>query len=70
MRTIGMRAFQTMLFPHLAPSRVQQLNHISVQALPDERLDALAELERALLVSEKVLSVDRRDVHFASRHAA
>ena len=66
MRALGMRAFQTALLPHLAPARVKQLNQLTVQALLDEELDPFAELERALLVSEPVISVDRRDVHFAS----
>ena len=33
MRAIGMRAYQTLLLPHLAPAQIKALNHQSLAAI-------------------------------------
>jgi hypothetical protein len=63
MRHLGMRAFQTVLLPHLEPARIKQLNHLPLVALSTEGLPVAAELERALFISEEVARVRERRIY-------
>ena len=65
MRQVGMKAYQTVLFPYLAPADVQRLNHLNVAALPAENLDVDREIERALAVTEPVITMTDYDLHLA-----
>jgi hypothetical protein len=63
MRQVGMKAYQTVLFPCLAPADVQRLNQLEVAALPAENLDVDREIERALAVTEPMIIMTDYDIH-------
>ncbi len=64
MRHIGLNAFQTVLFPHLAPSAIKRLNHLDASILPDERLHTEPEIQRAITVSEALAMTHEHRIHF------
>lgn len=64
MREIGMNAFQTVLLPQLPPEHVKRINHLSDQDIVNEFLDIRAEVLRAIAVSESVLDLQDRRLHF------
>jgi hypothetical protein len=64
MRHIGMNAFQTVLFPQFAGEEIKRLNHLPLHVLFDKNLPVQAEIERALSISEPVLTVSERRIHF------
>lgn len=64
MREIGMNAFQTVLLPQLSPEHVKRINHLSDQDIVHEFLDIKAEILRAIAVSESVLDLQDRRLHF------
>jgi hypothetical protein len=66
MRCIGMNAFQTVLLPQLAPDEITYLNHSGPDVIGAWDLQISREVERALAISEPVLSEPGRQVHFAS----
>src|SRR5439155_327524 len=63
MRQIGMRAFQTTLFPHLSPTEVQRLNHLDVETLMAAGPAVEPEIERAFFVSEPSAKVANYQIH-------
>jgi hypothetical protein len=63
MRQVGMRAYQTVLFPYLAPADVQRLNQLEVAALSAQNLDIDREIERALAVTEPMITMSDYDIH-------
>jgi len=63
MRSLGMRAFQTTLLPHLAAAEVKRLNHLGGEQLAAAGLPVGAELERAFVVTEPMATVLQRDLH-------
>jgi len=65
MRQVGMKAYQTVLFPFLSPEEVQRLNHLEVAALSAENLDIDQEAERALTVTEPMTTMTDYDIHLA-----
>jgi hypothetical protein len=65
MRQVGMKAYQTVLFPYLAPADVKRLNHLEVAALPAQNLDVPREIERALAVTEPMTTMSDYDIHLA-----
>jgi hypothetical protein len=65
MRHIGMRAFQTVLFPQLMPEQVKRFNHSSISEINTAALPVSAELDRALAVSEPLFERSGHRVHFA-----
>jgi hypothetical protein len=56
MRHVGMSAFQTVLLPHLTASEVQRLNHLGLSGSAARLPNVQPEIERALAVSEPVLT--------------
>lgn len=64
MRHIGMNAHQTLLLPHLPPDEIKRLNHLPLDELACESLDARRELDRALSVSEPLAMTDEYRIHF------
>ena len=67
MRQVGMRAFQTVLFPHLSGDAVARLNHTDFEALaPAGRPAAEPELERVLAVTEPIAALQTHRIHFAA----
>jgi hypothetical protein len=65
MRYIGMNAFQTVLLPHLSAQEVKRLNHLDSRSLQSEKLTAAREIERALSISEAVLTTAGKRIHLA-----
>lgn len=65
MRHIGMRAFQTVLFPRLSGEQIKRLNHTEANTLVQAGLRVEEEIERALLVCEPVFSIREQRIHFA-----
>lgn len=65
MRHIGMEAFQTVLFPEMPPTEIKRLNHLNQKELLNENLDVVPELQRAITVSEAVITMSEHRVHFA-----
>ena len=66
MRHIGMNAFQTILFPQISPAEIKRLNHLDQLLLSDEKLNVKREIERAMLVSQAVLTTPERRIHFVA----
>ena len=64
MRHIGMRAFQTVLFPFMTGEDVKRLNHLRKDAIQAEYIDVEAEIERALSISEPILELRRQGIYF------
>lgn len=62
MRLVGMKAYQTVLFPHLDPWEVQRLNQLTATALESEGVAVAPEIERAFAVTEPVISMTDHDV--------
>lgn len=65
MRHIGMSAFQTVLFPQMSREEIKRLNHLELTALASIGLAVKPEIERAISVSEAILTVSARCIHFA-----
>lgn len=67
LREIGINAFQTLLFPMKPAEEIKALNHRTVpQLLADETLSAQPELERAIVVSSPIDSLNEHRIFFAS----
>ena len=64
MRQIGMRAFQTVLLPGTDPAEVKRLNHLNQADLDQAVLPVEIEIERAITVTESLISMSNVDVHF------
>jgi len=65
MREVGMNAFQTVLLPQLSPSEIKRINHLSKNAISLESLNIEAEIERIFSVSESVIELKDKSLHFA-----
>jgi hypothetical protein len=63
MRQVGMKAYQTVLFPCLTPAEVQRMNHLDTAALSAQNLDIDREIERALTVTEPLIAMTDYDIH-------
>jgi hypothetical protein len=63
MRQVGMKAYQTVLFPYLTPAEVQRMNHLEPAALSGQNLDIAREIERALTVTEPLIAMTDCDIH-------
>lgn len=66
MRRVGMRAFQTVLFPHCSPDEIKRLNHLDLATLSASGLPVLEEIERAIIVSEPTMSTPETNVHLVA----
>ncbi|WOD40456.1 hypothetical protein [Nodosilinea sp. E11] len=65
MREVGMNAFQTVLLPQFSPREIKRINHLPQELILVESLDIKAEIFRAISVSEFVLDLQDRRLHFA-----
>ncbi len=63
MRQIGMRAFQTVLLPGTDPAEVKRPNHLNQADLDQAMLPVDIEIERAIAVTESLISMSNIDVH-------
>ncbi|MEI6126603.1 MAG: hypothetical protein WCQ99_08650 [Pseudomonadota bacterium] len=66
MREIGMNAFQTVLLPKLSPFDIKRINHLESDLIALESLNITAELTRAISISEAVIDLHDKCLHFAS----
>jgi hypothetical protein len=66
LRNVGMRAFQTVLFPDHRPEEIKRLNHLSLASLETEGLDVRSECQRALAVVSPAVLFDGHRIHFTS----
>lgn len=65
MREVGMNAFQTVLLPQFLPWDIKRINHLPQELIFAESLDIKAEISRAISVSDFVLDLQDRRLHFA-----
>jgi hypothetical protein len=65
MRRVGMRAFQTVLLPTIAPDEIRRLNHLPISELSTQLIDAETEISRAMLVSDAISSSKDYELHYA-----
>ena len=66
LRRVGIHAFQTTLFPHLAPEEVKRLNHRSLIELAAETIDVAPEIVRAMEVTTPLARGDAaHSLHYA-----
>lgn len=63
MRLVGMRAYQTVLLPYLAPGDVQRLNQLDLTSLSAQGLNIGREIERAFAVTEPMITMTDCDIH-------
>jgi hypothetical protein len=68
MRYAGMQAYQTPLFPHVSPTDIYRLNHLSNSDLAQAGVDVRPEIQRALAVSQPLAQVDAGRIHFVANH--
>lgn len=65
MRRIGMKAFQTVLLPSIAPDDIKRLNSASANSSSLQSLDIEAEIDRALAVAQPCFPSPQHQIHFA-----
>jgi hypothetical protein len=65
MRQMEISAFQTPLFPQIAPAEIKRLNHLDLGSLAGERLPVEPEIERALAISQPQFTVSSHRIHYA-----
>ncbi len=69
MRHLGMQAFQTVLFPTVPGESIKELNHQSVCQLGlDVSLPIVAEIDRAVAISETISKFRGHSIHFAGNY--
>lgn len=66
MREAGMNAFQTVLLPDFDPFQIKRLNHLKLDEIQNETLPVRKELERAVSISESILSTNEKRIYFAA----
>lgn len=65
MRRVGMSAFQTVLFPTLAPAEIKRLNHLSAVELATHSIDTASEITRALAIANPISCTEGYQLHYA-----
>jgi hypothetical protein len=68
MRYVGMRAYQTSLFPTFPAHRIKQLNYLNLATLKQENLNVSGEIHRALAVSQALAPSAAGDIHFVANN--
>lgn len=66
MREAGMNAFQTVLLPDFNPNQIKRLNHLKLDEFQKEVLPIRRELERAIFISESILSTNEKRIYFVA----
>ncbi len=64
MRSIGMSAFQTVLFPHIEGKEIKRINHLDQESIAKENLDIQAEIDRVFAVSTGCFSSPFFNIHY------
>ena len=64
MRRIGMKAFQTVLLPTVAPLDIKRMNIGDPNSLPLQSLDVDAEIDRALAIAKPYFDSPQHRIHF------
>jgi len=65
MRQVGMEAYQTLLLPQLPPNEIKRLNHLDLVQLENQSLHVDREIERAIVISEPVMTMNDCEIHLA-----
>ena len=65
LRYIGMRAFQTVLLPHLSAEGIKNLNKVKSDNIDASVIDIQSEINRVLTISEPVIVNQKHKIHFA-----
>jgi hypothetical protein len=65
MRALGMSAFQTVLLPRVSPEEIKRLNHAGLRDVEEAGIPVVAELERALCVTDAQFTTRSHRIHFA-----
>jgi len=60
-----MEAYQTLLLPELPPNEIKRLNHLDLVQLDNQGLQVDREIERAMAVSEPVMTMNDCEIHLA-----
>jgi len=68
MREAGMSAFQTILLPEFDPLQIKRLNHLQINEIKNEILPIRKEFERAVSISESILSTSEKRIYFAANY--
>ena len=68
MRHLGMRAYQTPLFPTLTASEIKQLNYLDLPSLSLEKLNVKREIRRVLDISSPLAQAGEADIHFVANN--
>jgi hypothetical protein len=63
MRQVGMEAYQTLLYPELLPNEIKRLNHLDIVQLEYQDLHIDREIERAIVISEPVMTMNDCEIH-------
>lgn len=66
MRAVGIRAFQTPLFPEIDGPTIKLLNHLTMDRLRAEALPNDREIDRAVSVATSLGAACEQDIHFAA----
>ncbi|MEX1118690.1 MAG: hypothetical protein WEB60_07835 [Terrimicrobiaceae bacterium] len=66
MRAVGIRAFQTPLFPEIDGPTVKLLNHMPMESLRAEALPNHREIDRAVSVATSLGAACGQDIHFVA----
>ena len=66
MREAGMKAFQTALLPELNPFQIKRLNHLNLDEIQDEVLPIRKEIERAISISESIMTMNEKRIYFVA----
>ena len=66
MRRVGLRAFQTPLFPHFSGDKIKKLNHLPWEKLSQIDIDIQPELERIQTITASLGCHKDQDIHFVA----
>jgi hypothetical protein len=66
MRCLGLRAFQTTLFPQSPGKKIKELNHLPWEELKKADIDIQAELDRIITITSSLGSHGSQDIHLAA----
>ncbi len=66
MRRIGLRAFQTTLFPQWPGGRIKEINHLPWEEIRRADIDIQPELDRIQAITEPLGIHGKQEIHFAA----
>jgi hypothetical protein len=66
MRRLGLRAFQTTLFPQWPGERIKEINHLPWEEISRADIDVQPELDRIQTITESLGCRGKQEIHFAA----